>query len=151
MRKGRLVLIAGAVAVWLGVPAGAALAELRVVELTVPSIAADAVFADGAVFDLATGQKLKLLKTPGNSTHDIAGPYKGTLDAYQPACGWMEKLRGKCGGQYRRHRGRHAQCQARDGRHARPHPSEAVTRPSGHRLWLPEMMRQGWPRARAGG
>jgi hypothetical protein len=98
MRKGQLVWIAGAVAaVWLGAPAGAALAELRVIETTVPSIAADAVFADAAVFDVAAGQKLKFLKTPGNSTHDIAGPYKGTLDAYQPACGLMDKLRGKCG------------------------------------------------------
>jgi hypothetical protein len=100
MRKGQLVWIAGAVAaVWLGAPAGAAHAELRVVESSVPAIAADAVFADSAVFDVAAGQKLKFLKTPGNSTHDIAGPYKGTLDAYQPACGWMEKLKGKCGGQ----------------------------------------------------
>ncbi len=100
MRRGQLVWIAGTVAaVWLGAPLGAALAELRVVDSTAPGIAADAVFADGAVFDLAAGQKLKLLKTPGNSTHDIAGPYKGTLDAYQPACGLVDKLRGKCGGQ----------------------------------------------------
>ena len=100
MRIGKLVWIAGAAAaVWLGATAGGALAELRVIESTVPSIGADAVFQDGAVFDVAAGQKLRFLKTPANSTHDIAGPYKGTLDAYKPACGWMEKLKGSCGGQ----------------------------------------------------
>ena len=98
MRIGQLVLIAGAAAaVWLGTTAGAALAGLRVVESTVPGISVDAVFPDDAVFEVAKGQKLKFLKTPGNSTHDIAGPYKGTLDAYKPACGWLEKLMGKCG------------------------------------------------------
>jgi hypothetical protein len=98
MRIGKLVWIAGAAAAaWLAATAGGALAELRVIESTVPSIAADAVFEDGAVFDVAQGQKLKFLKTPANSTHDIAGPYKGTLDAYKPACGWMEKLKGSCG------------------------------------------------------
>jgi hypothetical protein len=98
MRIGKLVWIAGAAAaVLLGTTAGAALAELRVIESTVPSIGADAVFQDSTVFDVAAGQKLKFLKTPANSTHDIAGPYKGTLDAYKPACGWMEKLRGSCG------------------------------------------------------
>ena len=127
MRIGKLVWIAGAAAaVLLGATAGAALAELRVIESTVPSIGADAVFQDGAVFDVAAGQKLKFLKTPANSTHDIAGPYKGTLDAYKPACGWMEKLKGSCGGQNTDVEGGTRSVKPVMGGHAEHRRSEAV-------------------------
>ena len=97
MRKGWLVLIAGVAAtVWLGASVEAARAELRVMELTAPSIVPDAVFQDDAAFDVPAGKKIKLLKSPENSTHDIAGPYKGTLDAYKPGCGIWDRVTGKC-------------------------------------------------------
>lgn len=97
MRNNRLVWIAGVAAtVWLGASAGVALAELRVIELTAPSISTDAVFPDNAAFDVPAGKKIKLLKTPANSTHDIAGPYKGTLDTYKPGCGMWDRFSGKC-------------------------------------------------------
>jgi len=75
---------------------GPAAAELRVTESTVPGIAIDASFPDNAVFDVPAGKKLKFLKTPVNSTHEMSGPYKGTLDAYTPACGWIDWATGKC-------------------------------------------------------
>ena len=97
MRKGWLVSIAAvAAAGWLGASIGAARAELRVMKSTVPGIEADAAFPDDAAFDVPAGKKLKLLKSPANSTHDIAGPYKGTLDAYKPACGVWDRVTGKC-------------------------------------------------------
>jgi len=75
---------------------GAAVADLRVIESNVPSIATGASFPDGATFDVPKGKKIKLLKTPANSTHEIEGPYKGTLSAYEPPCSWIDWVSGKC-------------------------------------------------------
>ncbi len=95
MRNVRLIGIAGAViAGLLAVSAGSARAELRVIESNVPGIARDATFADEATFEVPAGTKIKFLK--GGATHEIAGPYKGTLADYQPACGWWAWFRGKC-------------------------------------------------------
>jgi hypothetical protein len=78
---------------------GSAMAELRVISSTAPGVKADAAFPDSAVFDVPAGAKIKFLKTPANSTHEIAGPYKGTLEAYKPAsCGWVDWASGKCNG-----------------------------------------------------
>jgi hypothetical protein len=97
MRKGWLVCIAGlAAAGWLGASSEAARAELRVMESTAPGISVDAVFPDAADFDVPAGKKIKLLKTPANTTHDIAGPYKGTLETYKPGCGMWDRFTGKC-------------------------------------------------------
>ncbi len=97
MRSGQLLFIACVAAtVWFGASSNVARAELRVIESTVPGVSADAVFPDNAAFDVPAGKKIKLLKTPANTTHDIAGPYKGTLDAYKPGCGLWDRLRGKC-------------------------------------------------------
>ena len=75
---------------------GAAVADLRVIESNVPSIATGASFPDGAAFDVPKGKKIKLLKTPANSTHEIEGPYQGTLSAYEPPCSWIDWTLGKC-------------------------------------------------------
>jgi len=75
---------------------GPALADLRVIDSNMPGVAIDTAFPDNAVFDVPAGRKLKFLKTPANSTHEIAGPYKGTLDAYTPACSWVDWAMGKC-------------------------------------------------------
>jgi hypothetical protein len=75
---------------------GVAMADLRVIESTVPAVAAGASFPDGAVFDVPKGKKIKFLKTPANSTHEIEGPYNGTLGAYEPACSWIDWASGKC-------------------------------------------------------
>jgi hypothetical protein len=78
------------------VPGGPAGAELRVTESTVPGIAIDASFPDNAVFDVPAGKKLKFLKSPTNSTHEMTGPYKGTLGAYTPGCSWLDWATGTC-------------------------------------------------------
>jgi hypothetical protein len=97
MRKSWLIGIAGlAATVWLGASGEAARAELRVMESNASSIEIDAVFPDDAAFDVPTGKKIKLLKSPANTTHEIAGPYNGTLDAYKPACGVWDRVTGKC-------------------------------------------------------
>ena len=93
MRIGWLIGIAGiAATVWLAASGEAARAELRVMESNAPTIEVDAVFPDDAAFDIPAGKKVKLLKAPANTTHEIAGPYQGTLDAYQPACGVWQFL-----------------------------------------------------------
>ncbi len=98
MRNTRVVWIAQLVlACWLLAPGGAARAELRVVESTVPGISKNAVFPDGATFDVPAGRKVKFLKTPGNTTHEITGPYQGSLADYKPGCGWWDWARRRCG------------------------------------------------------
>ncbi len=95
MRNVRLVWIAGAViAGWLAASGGAARAELRVLESTVPGIASDAFFADEAIFDVPAGKKIKFLK--GSATYEIVGPYKGALANYKPGCGWWAWAKGEC-------------------------------------------------------
>jgi hypothetical protein len=97
MRIGLLMGIAGVAAfVSLGASGGAANAELRVMESTASTIEVDAVFQDGAAFNVPAGKKIKLLKSPANTTHEIAGPYNGTLEAYTPACGMWDRVSGKC-------------------------------------------------------
>ena len=97
MRIGWFIGIAGLSAtVWLGASSESARAELRVMESNATGVEIDAAFADDATFDVPAGAKIKLLKSPANTTHEIAGPYKGTLDAYQPACGMWDRVTGKC-------------------------------------------------------
>jgi hypothetical protein len=97
MRIGWLIGIAGVAALaGLGASSEAARAELRVMESNATSIEVDAVFADDATFDVPAGKKIKLLKSPASTTHEIAGPYNGTLDAYKPACGMWDRVTGKC-------------------------------------------------------
>ena len=99
MRNIRLVWIAGAaLAGWLAASSGAARAELLVTESTVDGVAMNAAFTDGATFDVPAGKKIKFLKKPENTTHEIDGPYRGTLAGYKPGCGWWAWTTGKCGG-----------------------------------------------------
>jgi len=92
-----LIGIAGvAASVSLGASGGASHAELRVMESTAASIEVDAVFPDDAAFNIPAGKKIKLLKSPANTTHEIAGPYSGTLGAYTPACGMWDRVTGNC-------------------------------------------------------
>lgn len=85
------------VAAFLLVSGGAAHAELLVTESTVDGIAMNATFADGAAFDVPDGRLLRFLKRPQNTTHEIEGPYQGTLADYTPKCSWWARLSGKCG------------------------------------------------------
>jgi hypothetical protein len=94
MRKVWLLFASAAVSVWFF--ASGAHADLYVVESTAPGIERDAAFPDGAIFDVPAGKKIRLLKKPENSTHEIVGPYKGALDAYKPHCGMWERFIGKC-------------------------------------------------------
>ncbi len=89
-------LLAVTAAVSISIIASGAQAELLVIESTAPGIVKDAGFPDTAIFDVPAGKKIRLLKKPQNSTHEIVGPYRGALDAYQPHCGWWSRLIGKC-------------------------------------------------------
>jgi hypothetical protein len=83
----RFVWIAGAVITgWIAASSLSARAELRVMESNVRGVTRDTVFPDGANFDVPSGKKIKFLKKPGNTTHEIVGPYRGTLADYRP--GW---------------------------------------------------------------
>ncbi len=98
MGKIRCMLIAGAALIGsLASSSGQARAELRVMESTVPGIARDAAFPDGATFDVPAGRRIKFLKKPGNTTHEIVGPYRGSLAHYQAGCSFWDSARGRCG------------------------------------------------------
>jgi hypothetical protein len=80
----------------LVIGASAANAGLEVTRSTAPRIKVGTKLNDGAVFDVPEGQEIELLKTPQNSTHQIAGPYKGTLSGYTPPCPWWKAVVGSC-------------------------------------------------------
>ncbi|MGI9525068.1 MAG: hypothetical protein ACR2PG_25855 [Hyphomicrobiaceae bacterium] len=67
-------------------------AEIVVSGSSVSDYQRGAILDDRTIFDVPKGGSLKLVKRPGGSTHDIRGPYKGTLDAYRPprACPWYK-------------------------------------------------------------
>jgi hypothetical protein len=88
-----LVCSAGALAMQ-----GPARAELVVTDTTVGAVAKGASFDNDAEFNVPAGKWIKFLKKPENTTHEIDGPYKGTLANYSEACGWWDHLRGKCKG-----------------------------------------------------
>jgi hypothetical protein len=71
-------------------------AGLEVTRSTSPRIKVGAKFSDNAVFDVPAGGAIELLKTPQNSTHQIEGPYKGTLSGYTPPCPWWKAVMGSC-------------------------------------------------------
>jgi hypothetical protein len=93
MRTSYTVLMAAALVL---IGAGMANASLEVTRSTTPRIKVGAKFNDNAVFDVPDGREIQLLKTPQNSTHEIAGPYKGTLSGYTPPCPWWKAVIGNC-------------------------------------------------------
>jgi|EndMetStandDraft_9_1072997.scaffolds.fasta_scaffold28952_2 hypothetical protein len=75
---------------------GAAHAGLEVTRSTTARIKVGATFNDNAILDVPAGGVIELLKKPQNSTHHIAGPYKGTLADYTPPCSWWKAVVGSC-------------------------------------------------------
>ena len=92
----RILLATLLAAGMLLVGTGLANASLEVTRSTAPRIKLGAKFNDGAIFDVPAGQKIELLKTPQNSTHQIDGPYNGTLSNYTPPCPWWQAVIGSC-------------------------------------------------------
>jgi len=76
--------------------ASAANASLEVTRSTAPGIKVGTKLNDNAVLDVPDGREIEVLKTPQNSTHQIAGPYKGTLSGYTPPCPWWKAVVGSC-------------------------------------------------------
>lgn len=74
----------------------AAHASLEVTRSTAPGVKVGTKFNDSAVFNVPAGREIELLKTPQNSTHEIVGPYKGTLAGYRPPCPWWKAVMGSC-------------------------------------------------------
>ncbi len=72
-------------------------AELLVLESTVKGISRNASFPDNAIFNVPDGKRIKFLKKPGNTTHEIAGPYTGSLANYKPDCELLGWMTGSCG------------------------------------------------------
>jgi hypothetical protein len=74
----------------------AANASLEVTRSTAPRVKVGTKFNDNAVFDVPAGRKIEVLKTPQNTTHELAGPYSGTLAGYKTPCPWWKAVVGSC-------------------------------------------------------
>jgi hypothetical protein len=74
----------------------AAHASLEVTHSTAPRVKVGTKLNDNAVFDVPAGRKIELLKTPQNTTHEIVGPYNGTLAGYKTPCPWWKAVVGSC-------------------------------------------------------
>lgn len=89
-----------AVAVTLAVSAGAALADYEVMESSIAALPEGTTLPDNATLNLPAEGRVKLLKTPEGSTHELEGPYEGTVSDYEgtPDCPWYKKISVGCGG-----------------------------------------------------
>ncbi len=83
---------AGAAAVFgsLLISSSASLADILVVASTTTSYSVGSTLPDEARVSVPEGAMLKLLKRPAGTTHDIIGPYEGTVSAYArpDRCPW---------------------------------------------------------------
>ncbi len=95
----RLPIIAVAVA--LTVSAGAALADYEVMESSVATLPEGTTLTDNATLNLPAEGRIKLLKTPEGSTHELKGPYEGTVADYEGTldCPWWQRISVGCDGQ----------------------------------------------------
>ncbi len=94
----RLPSIAFAVALTLS--AGPAMADYEVMDSSVATLPKGTTLPDNATLNLPANGRVKLLKTPEGSTHELQGPYQGTVSDYDgtPDCPWWKKISVGCGG-----------------------------------------------------
>jgi hypothetical protein len=72
-----------------------ALAEMEVMESSVPGISLGDKLPDEASIDLPKGTTLRLLLTDTGATITLKGPYKGTVADYKEHKNWWDRLFGK--------------------------------------------------------
>jgi len=99
MMKMRLgVALLAALAVLYG---GQAKADYEVMESTVANLPRGASVAENATIAIPAGGQVKLLRTGAGTTHDLKGPYEGTVGDYEASaeCPWYKKITVGCNGQ----------------------------------------------------
>lgn len=75
----------------------AALAEYEVMRSTAPGYTAGQKIPAGAKINVPDGKSVRLLDKTGGGTHDIAGPYDGTVADYAATgCSWLKRITGGC-------------------------------------------------------
>ncbi len=78
-----------------------ALADYEVIESTVAGLPRGAAVAEGAAIAIPEGGRVKLLRTGEGTTHDLEGPYQGTVEDYEATadCPWYKKVTVGCNGE----------------------------------------------------
>ncbi len=95
VRYGATALSGLPVALFLAV--SPALAEMEVLESSVPSLEPGTALADDATLNLPDGTKVRLLIKATGSTKTLKGPYEGTAAAYTEKRSWWQRLTGEGG------------------------------------------------------
>jgi hypothetical protein len=72
-----------------------ALAEMEVMESSVPGMSVGDKLPDDASLDLPKGAMLRLLLTNEGATKTLKGPYKGKVADYKEKLNWWDRLTGK--------------------------------------------------------
>jgi len=90
--------VLGAVAV---LHAGPVMADYEVMESTVAELPRGTTVPDDATVAIPEGGRVKLLRTGSGTTHDLEGPYEGTVTDYEADtdCPWWKKISVGCDGQ----------------------------------------------------
>jgi hypothetical protein len=83
------------------VSAGPAAADYEVMESTVADLPRGATLPDDATVAIPEGGRVKLLQTREGTTHDLEGPYEGSVSDYEAKsdCPWYKKISVGCGGE----------------------------------------------------
>jgi hypothetical protein len=72
-----------------------ALAEIEVLESSVPDMAVGSKFGDDTRLKLPDGASLRVLVLSSGTTKTLKGPYEGTVGAYKDDRGWWERVTGR--------------------------------------------------------
>ena len=96
MRMALAVLAAVAV-----LNAAPAMADYEVMESTVADLPRGATVAENATIAIPEGGQVKLLRTGEGTTHELEGPYEGTVGDYEASaeCPWYKKITVGCNGE----------------------------------------------------
>jgi len=80
---------------------GPAMADYEVMESTVANLPRGATVTENATIAIPEGGQVKLLRTGEGTTHDLKGPYEGTVGDYEASadCPWYKKMTVGCNGQ----------------------------------------------------
>lgn len=78
-----------------------AMADYEVMESTVADLPRGASVPEGATIAIPEHGRVKLLRTGKGTTHELEGPYEGTVGDYEASaeCPWYKKMTVGCNGQ----------------------------------------------------
>ncbi len=93
-----LRLSCAAVVAAIALYAGLAQADYQVMESTITALPQGTTLPENAELDIPEGERVKLLRTPAGSTHELEGPYQGTVEDYEATakCPWWKKISVGC-------------------------------------------------------